>query len=255
MQNIQVTRQELYDLVGETPTRHLCQQFGLSDVGLANTCKRHDIPRPSYGYWAKKAAGGQVKRTPLPRCEDEHLQKITFAPGEPKTEEDDGFFDPEIRALYEQESQAEPIEVSLGEAASAYLPASASLDGRLRLPVPAGALIPADALGMAPQAGTRLVTLAIDPLHAPVGLAAGDVVDIWATGVDGANTIIEAPQLVLPEVQVVQVDGENLGVGGEMAVVVEVPQASAPDLVRSTRSRVLDLVAVPLQAMTPGKQS
>lgn len=150
---------------------------------------------------------------------------------------------------------AEPIEVSLGEAASAYLPASASLDGRLRLPVPAGALIPADALGMAPQAGTRLVTLAIDPLHAPVGLAAGDVVDIWATGVDGASTIIEAPQLVLPEVQVVQVDGENLGVGGEMAVVVEVPQASAPDLVRSTRSRVLDLVAVPLQAMTPGKQS
>jgi len=150
---------------------------------------------------------------------------------------------------------AEPIEVSLGEAASAYLPASASLDGRLRLPVPAGALIPADALGMAPQAGRRLVTLAIDPLHAPVGLAAGDVIDIWATGVDGASTIIEAPQLVLPEVQVVQVDGENLGVGGEMAVVVEVPQASAPDLVRSTRSRVLDLVAVPLQAITPGRQS
>lgn len=112
MSTIQVSRQELYDLVWETPTRHLCQRFGLSDVGLANTCKRHDIPRPSYGYWAKKAAGGQVKRTPLPRCEDEHLQKITFAPGEPKTEEDDGFFDPEIRALYEQESQAEPIEVS-----------------------------------------------------------------------------------------------------------------------------------------------
>jgi len=145
---------------------------------------------------------------------------------------------------------AEPIEVSLGEAASAYLPASASLDGRLRIPVPAGALIPADALGMAPQAGTRLVTLAIDPLHSPVGLAAGDVVDIWATGVDGSSAIIEAPQLVLPEVQVVKVDGENLGVGGEMAVVVEVPQASAPDLVRATRSRVLDLVAVPLQAMT-----
>ena len=147
---------------------------------------------------------------------------------------------------------AQPIEVSLGEAASAYLPASEPLDGRLRLPVPAGALIPVDALGLPPQAGTRLVTLAIDPLHAPVGLAGGDVVDIWATGVDGANGNIEAPQLVLPEVQVVQVDGENLGVGGEMAVVVEVPQASAPDLVRSARSRVLDLVAVPLQAITLG---
>jgi hypothetical protein len=112
MSKVHVTRQELYDLVWETPIRHLCQRFGLSDVGLAKTCKRHCIPRPSYGYWAKKAAGGKVKRTPLPKCEDDRLKKITFAPGEPKTEEDDGFFDPEIRALYELESQAEPIAVS-----------------------------------------------------------------------------------------------------------------------------------------------
>lgn len=150
---------------------------------------------------------------------------------------------------------AEPIEVSLGEAAAAYLPASTPLDGRLRVSVPAGSLIPVDALGVPPQAGTRLVTLAIDPLHAPVGLAGGDVVDIWATGVDGANAIIEEPQLVLPEVQVVKVDGENLGVGGEMAVVVEVPQERAPDLIRSAHSRVIDLVAVPLQALTTGSGS
>lgn len=112
MNTVELTRQELYDLVWETPTRHLCKRFGLSDVGLAKVCKRLEIPRPSYGYWAKKAAGGQVKRTPLPRCDDQQLQKIAFTPGEPKTEDDDGFFDPEIRALYVQESQAEPIEVS-----------------------------------------------------------------------------------------------------------------------------------------------
>jgi hypothetical protein len=112
MEPITLSREELYELVWETPTRHLCQQFGLSDVGLAKTCKRYDIPRPSYGYWAKKAAGGKIKRTPLPRREDDRFQKVTFAPGEPKTEEDDGFFDPEIRALYELESQAEPIAVS-----------------------------------------------------------------------------------------------------------------------------------------------
>lgn len=111
MNTVQVTRQELYELVWETPTRHLCKQFGLSDVGLAKACKRLNIPRPSYGYWAKKAAGGTVKRAQLPRCDDEKLQKIVFSLGEPKTEADDGFFDPEIRALYEQESQSEPITV------------------------------------------------------------------------------------------------------------------------------------------------
>jgi hypothetical protein len=47
MKPIELTRQELYDLVWETPTRHLCKQFGLSDVGLAKTCKRLNIPRPS----------------------------------------------------------------------------------------------------------------------------------------------------------------------------------------------------------------
>jgi hypothetical protein len=111
MSTVEVSRQELYELVWETPTRHLCKRFGLSDVGLAKTCQRFDIPRPSYGYWAKKAAGGKVKRVPLSRCDDEKLQKIVFAPREMKTERDDGFFDPEIRALYEQESQSEPITV------------------------------------------------------------------------------------------------------------------------------------------------
>jgi hypothetical protein len=111
MNTVQVSRQELYDLVWETPTRHLCKKFGLSDVGLAKACKRLNIPRPSYGYWAKKAAGGTVKRVPLPLSNDEKSQKIVFAPGEPKTEKDDGFFDPEIRAIYEHESQSEPITV------------------------------------------------------------------------------------------------------------------------------------------------
>jgi hypothetical protein len=112
MNTVELTRHELYELVWEKPTRHLCKQFGLSDVGLAKLCKRLDIPRPSYGYWAKKAAGGEVKRTPLPRLADTQLQNIKFTPSELKTKDGDGFFDPEIRALYERESQADPIAVS-----------------------------------------------------------------------------------------------------------------------------------------------
>jgi hypothetical protein len=151
--------------------------------------------------------------------------------------------------------QAEPVEVSLGPAATSYLPASQPLQGRLRVPVAAGALIPAEALGTQPQAGTRLVTLAIDPLHAPVGLASQDVVDVWATGVDGTNGITEPPTLVLAQALVMQVDAENLGIGGEIAVVIEVPESDAPELVAASRSRVLDLVAVPLAATSTGAQS
>lgn len=108
----EITRQELYELVWKTPTRHLCKRFGLSDVGLAKTCKRFQIPRPSYGYWAKKAAGGHVTRTPLPPCDDTTLEKILFCEHEPKPEEDDGFFDPEICAIYDLETQADPIVVA-----------------------------------------------------------------------------------------------------------------------------------------------
>jgi len=111
MTTVEITRQELYELVWGTPTRHLCKRFGLSDVGLAKTCKRFDIPRPSYGYWAKKAAGGSVKRTPLPRCDNQRLQKIVFSPNDANKEEDEGFFDSQIRDLYETECQADPIEI------------------------------------------------------------------------------------------------------------------------------------------------
>lgn len=143
---------------------------------------------------------------------------------------------------------AEPFEVQLGPAAGAYLPASRSLQGRVRTPVAAGALIPADAIGMPSTAGMRLVTLAVDPLHSPVGVSAGDAVDIWATGIDGADTLIADPQLILPSVLVSEVDADHLGVSGEMAVVVEVPEERASELVAAARSRVLDLVAVPLGA-------
>lgn len=144
---------------------------------------------------------------------------------------------------------AQPVEVSLGPAATAYLRADEPLGGRLRVPVAAGALIPADALVQSPQAGIRLVTLAVDPLHAPVGLSGGDVVDVWATEVDAARSIVQEPALVLPQARVAQVDAENLGLGGEIGVVIEVPQDLAAELVRAARSRVVDLVAVPLAAM------
>ena len=60
------TREELYELVWSKPMRKLAAELGVSDVGLAKACRRHDIPRPARGYWAKRAAGRRVSQQPLP---------------------------------------------------------------------------------------------------------------------------------------------------------------------------------------------
>ncbi|WP_144160667.1 hypothetical protein [Paraburkholderia sp. BCC1885] len=59
-------RSELYEKVWSAPMTRLAKQLGISDVGLAKACRRHDVPAPPRGYWAKLAAGHKPPRTPLP---------------------------------------------------------------------------------------------------------------------------------------------------------------------------------------------
>ena len=60
-----ITRRELYDLVWREPMRTLAPKYGISDVGLAKTCRKNDIPCPPRGYWAKMRHGHDVKKKPL----------------------------------------------------------------------------------------------------------------------------------------------------------------------------------------------
>lgn len=62
-----VSRLELFKKVWETPIIQLAKEYGLSDVGLAKICKKHNIPRPPRGYWAKKSAGQRLQQEPLPK--------------------------------------------------------------------------------------------------------------------------------------------------------------------------------------------
>lgn len=68
MTAVKITRAELYELVWGTPMSQLAEQFGVSDVALAKTCKRLGVPHPGRGYWARVAAGQRVKRTPLAKA-------------------------------------------------------------------------------------------------------------------------------------------------------------------------------------------
>ncbi|APW63998.1 hypothetical protein [Paludisphaera borealis] len=75
-----IDRKDLYDQIWATPASQLCKRFGFSDVWLAKLCKRHGIPRPPRGYWAKKRNGIPTRRIPLPRISDETLEKIDLTP-------------------------------------------------------------------------------------------------------------------------------------------------------------------------------
>jgi len=61
-----LTRQELYDRVWAEPVYTLAKEFGLSNVGLGKACRRHNIPVPPRGYWARKSAGQKMRQPPLP---------------------------------------------------------------------------------------------------------------------------------------------------------------------------------------------
>ncbi|MGH6616685.1 hypothetical protein [Sphingomonas sp.] len=90
------TRSEFYDLVWSKPMTHLAKDFAISDVALHKIAKKHDVPTPPPGWWAKKAAGKSVKQTPLPKAKAGSGDKITIAGGELSQEQ------PSIAAVREQ---------------------------------------------------------------------------------------------------------------------------------------------------------
>ena len=73
------TREEFYELVWSKPMAHLAKEFAISDVALHKICRKHGIPNPPLGWWAKKAAGKKVKQTPLPEARAGTADKITIA--------------------------------------------------------------------------------------------------------------------------------------------------------------------------------
>lgn len=80
MDFVVLTRQELFDLVWATPMQTLARRFGITDVALKKRCKKHGVPTPGVGYWARVAAGQKLKRPALPKPPGPHLDRIAFKP-------------------------------------------------------------------------------------------------------------------------------------------------------------------------------
>jgi hypothetical protein len=145
--------------------------------------------------------------------------------------------------------EVEPATLALGESASTYLAAAQMPLGRMKYPVARGGLIPVNAVGATLPATTRLVTIPVDPMRAPVAIAAGDVVDVWVSAPKANDGVPPIPTLVLSNIRVAEVDRELSGVGGELPVVLNVVDSQTAQLIGATRGD-LSLVLVPLSSQS-----
>ncbi len=71
-----LTREKFYELVWTTPTVQLAKTYGISDVYIAKLCKKHHVPKPPLGYWARRQHGHKVSSKPLLRINNPELQTI-----------------------------------------------------------------------------------------------------------------------------------------------------------------------------------
>src|SRR5262245_63804422 len=68
--DVEFTREKLYEEVWARPVMQLAKEMGVSDVAVAKICRKLMIPVPPRGYWARLAAGQSLKRPGLPARTD-----------------------------------------------------------------------------------------------------------------------------------------------------------------------------------------
>lgn len=105
------TREELYEAVWSEAMYRVAQRYGISGVALAKTCRRHDIPAPERGYWAKRAAGRAPKRPPLPETSAKDATVPIQGKTAPKTPRDEQPEDPEVQEALAAYALGQAIEV------------------------------------------------------------------------------------------------------------------------------------------------
>jgi integrase len=65
----QFSRKALHRIIWSEPMTLVSRKLGISDVGLAKACRRHDIPVPDRGYWSRHVAARVKMRLPPQKIE------------------------------------------------------------------------------------------------------------------------------------------------------------------------------------------
>jgi hypothetical protein len=99
--HLKLTREELHDLVWAKPMTQVAKDFQISDRALAKICARKQVPVPPRGYWAKKSAGKDVPKPPLP----EFVAKPPKEKKEKVTPVQQAATKPKLRSVFDERRQ------------------------------------------------------------------------------------------------------------------------------------------------------
>lgn len=146
------------------------------------------------------------------------------------------------------------VDVHLGSLSDRYLTAVTPLPTPLVVlrAVPAGELVPVQAIGAESEVAVQPLTLMVDPLAA-VSLQVGSEVDVYAdlpSGTGGGGASFSGPELVLQRAAISSLPQPSTSLGGassgDRAVQVMVPTARVKDLIAAVdRGARITLVPVP----------
>jgi hypothetical protein len=149
--------------------------------------------------------------------------------------------------LHEDDLVAVP---AAADTVAAYVPQTTGVAGRtLGRDVASGELLPAAALTDATTADRRLVTVPVDPLHAPPGLARGERVDVYVSPKDGTSVgqdgVTVLPSLALAGALVADPGvTDTAGATSQVGIVLDVGVRDAARAVAAARGGDVDLVRV-----------
>lgn len=106
-------RSELYEKVWTTPISRISRELGISDVALSKACRRHAVPTPPRGYWAKLRAGHQLKKAtlPYPEKDGEVFLAITAPEKRVRAERDRRRQEEWLEGHAEQSSEQPPLAI------------------------------------------------------------------------------------------------------------------------------------------------
>src|SRR4030043_58576 len=88
MEQVTLTRKELFDLVWAEPLSRLAKKYKISDNGLRKICKRMNIPIPAMGHWQKIQYKKKVTIIKFPEKYDGKDEIILHEKGSDNTETD-----------------------------------------------------------------------------------------------------------------------------------------------------------------------
>src|SRR5579859_2182723 len=77
-EEIEFSREDLFQMVWSRPVLAIAKEIGISDVALGKACRKASIPLPGRGHWASVKGGKVAPKPILPRTRSGQADLVQF---------------------------------------------------------------------------------------------------------------------------------------------------------------------------------